>query len=87
MLLGLILKGIVVAAALSAIVIVVNGIITKEKIRKQLKEKGVEDAIVDKIDNCSNTVTLKDLESENTYEIRGDDIDSDIDEGDVIYCY
>lgn len=81
------LRGLILACAVSAIVIVVNGIVTKEKIRQQLKSKGVENAIVKAIDGCSNTVTVADLESDNTYEIRGDDIDDEIDVGDQIYCY
>lgn len=86
LLLGLLIRGAIVAAALSAIVVVVNGIITKDVAKQQLRNRGVTNAMVDKINNCTNCVSIKDLDSDNTYEIRGEGIGYDISEGDVIYC-
>ncbi|MBP1565949.1 MAG: hypothetical protein J6A58_09380 [Oscillospiraceae bacterium] len=89
MLLGWLLRGLVVAATATAVVatisIIVSGMVTKEKIKQALSEKGVEDAIVKKVDECNNCVTLESLET--VYEVKGSDIDCDIDVGDRIYCY
>lgn len=89
MLFGLLVRGLAVAAAavaVTAIVIKIYGTITKDKIEQELRNRGVNEAIIEKIDNCSNQVSLKDLENGNTYEVRGDDVDYCLDEGDVIYC-
>ncbi len=85
LLVGLLIRGAIMAAALSAIVIVVNGIISKDVAKQKMREKGVDKFIVDKIDKCTNTMSIKDLESSNTYELKGDGIGYDIFEGDVIY--
>lgn len=90
MLLGLLGRALLAAAAVAAvaaIVIVIHGMIMKDKIRQKLKENNVEDAMVKAIDNCNNVVTLEELNSDRTIEIRGDSIDSGIDEYDTIYVY
>lgn len=90
MILGLLGRALLAAAAVAtvaAIVIVIHGMITEDKIRRKLKEQGVEDAFVKAIDNCNNVITLEELNSDRTIEIHGDSIDSSIDENDVIYVY
>lgn len=90
MILGLLGRALLAAAAVAtvaAIVIVIHGMITEDKIRRKLKEQGVEDAFVKAIDNCNNVITLEELSTDRTIEIHGDSIDSSIDENDVIYVY
>lgn len=90
MLLEWIVRGLVVAAAATAvatvITICISGMITKTKLRKALEEKGVKNALIEKVDSCTNQVSLKDLDNETRYEVKGDSVDYDVDEGDVIYC-
>lgn len=53
MLLGFLIRSALLAAAVSTIAIVIRGIITREKIQQELRNRGVEEVIIDKIDNCS----------------------------------
>lgn len=90
MILGLaarILLGAMAVGAVAALVIVISGMITRSKLRDALKSNGIEDAIIKGINNCDNTITLEELNSDKTIEVRGDDIDYDLDEGDLIYVY
>lgn len=79
------LLGAAAVAAVGAIVIVIQGIITRDKIKSELENRNTKDAIIEEINNCTNVVTLKELESGNRIEIQGDGISSDIKIGDVIY--
>ncbi len=81
MLLGhIILTGIVAAAAVGVIAYVISGMITKEKIKLKVND----DVIIKSINNCTNTITLEDLDNQ-TYEVRGDSISDDLYEGQMIY--
>lgn len=82
--LGWIIGALLGAAAITAIIIVVSGIIDKQKIQDKMREQGVSDALVEKINNCENVVRLKDLDSDQTYEIQGDDVSYSLYEGQVI---
>ena len=84
MLLGFLIRSALLAAAVSTIAIVISGIITREKIQQELRNRGVEEAIIDKIDNCTNTVTLDELKNGNKIEVQGDGIDYSLYEGQVI---
>lgn len=75
------------AAFLAAIVIVIHGMITEEKIRQELKDRCLDNAFVKKIDACENTITLEEFESGRKIEIQGDSISDDIYEDDVIYVF
>lgn len=79
--LGWLLAGLVGAAVIG---IVVYGLITKQKIREQLQSQGIRRTIVSAIDNCSNVVTLTDLDNNTKIEVRGDGIAFDIQENDII---
>lgn len=79
--LGWLLAGLVGAAVIG---IVVYGLITKQKIREQLQSQGIRRTIVSAIDNCSNVVTLTDLDNNTKIEVRGDGIAYDIQENDII---
>lgn len=83
--LGWIIAGILGAAAVGAIIVYVTGTINRNKIKEKMREQGVKNAIIDSINNCDNVVSLRDIENDTQYEIHGDDIDYNIDEGDVIY--
>ena len=84
MLLGFLIRSALLAAAVSTIAIVISGIITREKIQQELRNRGVNGVIIDKIDNCTNTMTLKELENDNKIEVQGDGIDYSLYEGEEI---
>ena len=73
--LGWILLGLVTAAAG---VIVISGIVDKSRIKEKMRERNMRIAIIKEVDSCTNTVKLEDLDSEETLEIRGDDLDDDL---------
>lgn len=90
MLLGLLGRALLVAAgaaAIAAIVIVIHGMITKDKLRQALKDKNVDDSLVKEINACNNTITLEELNSDKQIEIQGDSISDDINENDIICVY
>lgn len=83
----LIIGGIIAAIAATAIVIYVTGILNRQKVEDVMRSKNVENALIKNIDRCTNVMTLEDLDSGNTYEIKGaDEISYDVDEGDRIYA-
>ena len=85
MLLGFLIRSALLAAAVSTIAIVISGIITKEKPQQELRASRMfNGAIIDKINNCTNTMTLHDLQNGNEIEVQGDDIDYSLYEGQVI---
>ena len=86
--LGLVVRALLVAAAavvVSSAVIYISGTITRVKLEEKLQENGVKDAMIDAIDRCNNVVSIKDLESDKTLEIHGDDVSYELSEGDLIY--
>lgn len=80
----LVIGGIIAAIAASAIVIYIDGKITEAKIDEELREKKLEKALVQRIDKCNNVISLKDLDSDQEYEIHGDSIDDSMYTGQVI---
>ena len=86
MVLGWIIGGLLTAAAITAIVIYINGKITKEKLEEEFRKRDIKMAIAKEINKCTNTMTFEDFEN-NTYEVHGDSIDDDIEEGDVIWGF
>lgn len=80
--LGWILLGLATAAVG---VIIISGMVTKARIKEKMKERGIEMAMITAINNCTNTVKLEELGSDKTIEIRGDDLDSELDEYDTIF--
>lgn len=81
--LGWILLGL---AAAAVGVIVISGIVSKSRIKEKMRENGIKDAIITEINNCTNTVKIEDLYGDKTLEIRGDDLDDELEEDDVIYA-
>lgn len=79
--LGWILFGLAVTAAG---VIIISGIVNKQRIKEKMRERGLEEAMITEINNCTNTVKLEDLYSDETIEIRGDDLDYSLEEYDTI---
>lgn len=79
--LGWILLGL---AATAVGVIVISGMVTKSRIKEKMREKGMEEAIITEINNCTNTVKLEDLYSDNILEIQGDDLDYELEECETI---
>ncbi|MCM1251674.1 MAG: hypothetical protein NC321_02550 [Clostridium sp.] len=80
--LGWILLGIATAAVG---VVIISGIVTKNRIKEKLRERGIKEAMITEINKCTNTVKLEELGSEKIIEIRGDDLDSELDEYDTIF--
>lgn len=80
--LGWILLGL---ATVAVGVIIISGVVTKARIKEKMKERGIEMAIITSINNCTNTVKLEEFGSDKTIEIRGDDLDSELDEYDTIF--
>ena len=74
-----------VVATVVAIEIYISGTITRSKLKDKMRDNGIKDAMIEKIDYCENVVTLKDMDSDKTLEIHGDDVDYELDEGDRIY--
>lgn len=81
--LGWILLGL---AAAAVGVVVISGIVSKNRIKEKMRENGIKDAIITEINKCSNTVKLESLYGDETLEIRGDDLDDELEEDDVIYA-
>lgn len=71
--------------AAATVVVYVAGTITRSKIEDKLKENGIKDAMIDTINSCDNVISVKDLDSDKTLEIHGDDISYELNEGDRIY--
>lgn len=86
--LGFALRVLLAAAAVAtvaAIVVYVSGTITRRRLEEKLRENGIEDALIEAIDYCDNVVSIKDMDSDKTLEVHGDDVDYELDEGDRIY--
>lgn len=81
--LGWILLGLLATAV---VVVVINGIITKSRIKEEMVKQDMNRAVIEKIDTCQNKVSLKDLESGKVLEIQGDDVAYELDERDRIYA-
>ena len=79
--LGWILLGLATAAVG---VVVISGIVSKNRIKEKMRERGMQQALITEINNCTNTVKLEDLYSDETLEIRGDDLDYELEEYDTI---
>lgn len=80
--LGWILLGI---ATVAVGVIIISGMVTKNRIKEKMRERGIEMAMITMIDKCTNTVKLEELGSDKTIEIRGDDLDYELEEYDTIF--
>lgn len=86
--LGLALRVLLAAAAVTAVaavVVYVAGTITRSKLKEKLRENGIDDALIKAIDRCDNVVTIKDMDSDKALEIHGDDVSYELIEGDRIY--
>lgn len=81
--LGWILLGLATAAVG---VVVISGIVNKSRIKEKMRERGIQEALITEINNCTNTVKLEDMYSNETLEIRGDDLDYDLEEYDTIFA-
>ena len=81
--LGWLLLGLATATVVG--VIVISGLVTKAKIREQMRSKALEEMLITEINECTNTIKLEDIYSDETLEIRGDELADDLEEGDVIF--
>ena len=85
--LGRLLWGLLAAAVVGGVAAyVVKGIIDKRKIQEAMRDKGVQEAIVDTVYRSAKKVKLKDVRRGSTFEITGDGISNEISEGMRIYA-
>lgn len=83
---GLIGRLLIGALIAGVAVVVIKGIIDERKLRDEMRQRNIKRALVSKIDRTNNTVKLKDLDSEEYTEFKGDEISSNICEGQRIYA-
>lgn len=74
-----------VAAIVIDVITIVVDMITKAILKDKMKDKNLESAVIEMVDRCDNVVKLKDLDSDKVLEVHGQDIDSDIYQGDRLY--
>lgn len=85
--LGWIIGGLIAAAAVTAIVVTITGVINKQRISEAMRSNGIKNALINEIDNCENVVKLEDMDSDKTIEIHGDSVSSSLDEYDMVASY
>ncbi len=78
---GWILAGL---AIMAVGVIVISGMVTKSRIKEEMRSRNFKDMMITEINKCTNTIKLEDLDSDSTIEIQGDDIDSSLYEYETI---
>lgn len=71
-------------ACTAAIILAVRGLITRSGIAREMRSRGIQRVVATMVDRCQNIVRLKDLEAGQVMEMRGDGIESDLAEGDMI---
>ena len=67
-------------------VYVVKGIIDKRKIQEAMRDKGIQEGIIESVYRSAKKVKLKDVKRGSSIEIEGDGISSEIHEGMRIYA-
>lgn len=77
--------GVLLGVAAVAIVVYVSGTITRPKVTEKLRDNGIKNAMIEKINYCDNVVSIKDMDSDKTLEIHGDDVDYGLVEGHRIF--
>ncbi len=81
------LGGILAAALVAGVTAyVVKGIIDKRKLQQAMRDKEIQEAIIDEIDRYARKVKLKDLKNGKYLEVEGDEVSSEIYEGQRIYA-
>ncbi len=75
---GWIIAGLLAA---SVLVIVISGIIDRQKIKEALKGEGFKEAIVESVDKTENRINVKDFLSGKKCQIEGDGISDEIRQG------
>lgn len=79
--LGMFLLG----AAIGVAIAIIDGILDRNRLKEIMEEKEISSALVTMIDECSNQVSIKDLDTDEEYTYQADEIANDINEDDVIY--
>jgi hypothetical protein len=74
------------ALAVGVTACVVKGIIDRRKLQQAMRDEDFREAWIDTVDRHAKKVKLKDVRSGKYLEVKGDDIASDIHEGDKIYA-
>lgn len=80
-----VLLGVAAVATVATIVIYVSGTITRPKVTEKLRDNGIKNAMIEEINYCDNVVSIKDMDSDKTLEIHGDDVDYGLIEGHRIF--
>lgn len=63
----------------------ISGILNRNRLEEIMKEEEISSALVTMIDQCSNQVSIRDLDTDEEYTYQADEIADDINEDDVIY--
>ena len=79
--LGKLLIAALLGGGLALTAYVVKGIIDKSKIQQAMRDKEIEDAIIETVSRSARRVKLKDIKRGSMLEIEGDGISDDIYEG------
>ena len=82
-LIGGILAALLVAGAATY---VVKGIIDKRKLQQAMRDNEFREAMIDTVDRYARKVKLKDIRSGKYLEVKGDEVSSEIHQGDRIYA-
>lgn len=81
------LGGLLAAALVAGVAAyVVKGIIDKRKLQQAMRDKEIQEAMIDTIDKYAHKVKLKDLKNGKYLEVEGDEVSSEIYEGQKIYA-
>lgn len=81
------LAGIVAALFVAGVTAyVVKGIIDKRKLQQAMRDNDVREALIDAVDRYARKVKLKDIRSGKYLDVKGDEVSSEIHQGDRIYA-
>ena len=64
----------------------IKGIIDKRKIQEAMRDKGIQEGIIESVYRSAKKIKLKDVKRGSSIEIEGDGISSEIHEGMRIYA-
>lgn len=75
---GWIIGGMIVATTAMVIVIKVKGIIDRQKLREEMREREIKNAVIEQVNRCENVVRVKDMDTGIQYDVKGNDISNGI---------
>lgn len=82
--LGSLIGGAIGLGASLALTIVIDGIIDKMKIEKEMSIRGLNKMVIESKNTCTNVIKVKALDTDQEIQISGDSISDEIKEGQII---